>query len=538
MEPHHATIWEAIADAIPNEVALVQGDVRRTWADFEDRSARLARAFTDAGLQPGSKVAEFLYNSPEYLEATFAALKIRAVPVNVNYRYVDEELRYLLENADAEALVYHSSLRDRVAAVRDRLPALKLVIEVDDGGAHLHGTERYEEVLARSDPAPRVERSPDDVSMAYTGGTTGRPKGVTAHIGEAVDVMLATAPPLLREQAVATPEEAVALAVRRAREGSQFVTIPAPPLMHQTAMAIGVLPTLLFGGRVVLLNGRTLDCQELWDVAERERADAVIVVGDAFARPMLKALDERPGRALDRVTVVASSGAMFSSEVKAGLHRHLDNVVIIDLIAATEGGMGMSLSFKGTPAETARFMPSPGVIVVTEDDRRVEPGSGEIGLVALPTSAGHGYFKDEAKTAATFREIDGARYAIPGDFATVGADGSLTLLGRGSQCINTAGEKVFPEEVEEAIKTHPAVDDCLVFGTPDERFGQRVAAVVGFSADADPVPHDELIAALRTQLASYKHPREIVTVERVPRTAVGKPDYAEAKRLFEVAVRR
>ena len=536
MEPHYATIWEGVADAIPAEVALVQGDVRRTWAAFEDRAARLAGAFAAAGVGPGSKVGIFLYNAPEYLEAQFAALKVRAVPVNVNYRYLDDELHYLLENAEAEVLVFHSSLGERVAAVRDRLPALRLLVEVDDGGGHLDGTEPMEDLLAGTEPAPRIERDPADITMTYTGGTTGMPKGVMGAIGEAVLALLVSAPPLLGERPLASPEEAVALAVRRVAEGRQFVTIAAPPLMHATAMGIAATPTLLCGGRLVLLNGRKLDLAELWDAAERERVNAIVVVGDAFARPMLHELDAHPGRDLAAVQVIASSGAMFSHDVKEGLLEHIPQMVIVDLIAATEGTMGMSISAKDHPADTARFIPGAGVVVVSEDGRILEPGSEEVGLVAVPSVGTQGYFKDEAKTAATFKEIDGVRYTLPGDFATIGADGSLSLLGRGSQCINTAGEKVFPEEVEEAIKLHPGVADALVFGLPDERFGQRVAAVVGPDDDAaGPIDHEALLADLRTRLSSYKLPRQLVTVAVVPRSAVGKPDYPEARRLFEAA---
>jgi 3-oxocholest-4-en-26-oate---CoA ligase len=534
VESHYATIWEGVADAIPDADALVQGDVRHTWAQFDDRSARLAGAFVNAGLGAGSKVGQFLYNSPEFMETYFAALKIRAVPFNVNYRYLDEELFYLLDNADAEALVFHSSLGSRVAAVVDRLPGLKLIVEVDDGGGHLASAARYEELLARTVPADRMERSPDDITMIYTGGTTGMPKGVMARIGAAAGDLLVTAPPMFGEQAVNTPEGAIDLAVRTFTEGRQFVTIPAPPLMHNTALGIGANPTLLFGGRIVLLNGRKFDTDELWNVAEREHATTVVVVGDAFARPMLKALDANASRDLSSVTLIASAGAMFSTEVKDGLIGHLPQVTILDLIAASEGGMGLSLASKGRPAVTGKFMPWPGVIVVGEDDHRVEAGSGEVGMIALPGGA-LGYFKDEKKTAATFRVIDGQRYTIPGDFATIEADGSLVLLGRGSQCINTAGEKVFPEEVEEVIKTHEDVEDCLVFGVPDERFGQRVVAVVSLAGAAQMSSNDELISAARSKLASYKLPRQMVVVPTVPRIASGKADYPEARRLFSAA---
>jgi fatty-acyl-CoA synthase len=535
VEVHYATIWEGVADAVPGAEALVQGDVRRSWFEFDDRASRLAGAFLDAGLGAGSAVGQFLYNSPEFMESYFAALKIRAVPFNVNYRYLDDELLYLLDNADAEALVFHSSLGARVVAVAHRLPRLRLLVEVDDGGPPIDGVARYENLLAQSPVAERIARSPDDITMIYTGGTTGMPKGVMARIGDAAGELLRTAPSMFGERSAESPEEAIAMAVRTTAEGRQFVTIPAPPLMHNTALGIGANPTLLFGGRVVLLNGRTFDTNELWDVAARERASTIIVVGDAFARPMLTALDGAPGRDLSSVTLIASSGAMFSSEVKDGLIRHLPQVMILDLIAASEGAMGLSLATRDRPAVTGRFTPWPGVVVVNEDGRILEAGSDEVGMIALPGGA-LGYFKDEAKTAATFRTIAGVRYTLPGDFATIGADGTLTLFGRGSQCINTAGEKVFPEEVEEVIKTHPAVRDCLVFGLPDERFGQRVVAVVGLIDPDDPTTTEDVIGRARSRLASFKLPRQMVKVESVPRTATGKADYPEARRLFEAAI--
>ncbi|HEY2214469.1 MAG TPA: AMP-binding protein [Acidimicrobiales bacterium] len=534
METHYATIWEGIADAIPEAPALVQGDVRRTWAEFDVRASRLAGALLEAGLTIGSKVGQLLYNSPEFMESYFAALKIRAVPFNVNYRYLDDELIYLLDNADAEALIYHSSLGDRVAAIVDHLPRLKLLVEVDDGGTTVDGMPHYEDVLAGASPAARITRSPDDITMIYTGGTTGMPKGVMSAVGASTGELMFSAPPMFGEQPVQSPEDAIALAVRTWVEERQFVTIPASPLMHNTALGLAANPTLLFGGQVVLLNGRRFDCVELWDVAERERVQNIIVVGDAFARPMLQELDQHPGRDLSSVQLMVSSGAMFSTEVKSALIDHLPQLRIVDLIAASEGGMGLSLATKDHPAVTGKFMPWPGVIVITEDDSVVEAGSGDVGMIALPGGT-LGYFKDETKTAATYRMINGQRYTIPGDFASVEADGSLTLLGRGSQCINTAGEKVFPEEVEESIKTFPGVDDCLVFGIPDERFGQRVVAVVSKSPDTTDLAQDEVLDYVRGKLASFKLPRRILVVPTVPRTAAGKADYPEARQLFDTA---
>ncbi|MBA3281161.1 MAG: AMP-binding protein [Acidimicrobiia bacterium] len=535
MERHFATLWESVADVVGEEVAIVQGDLRRTWHDFDDRSSRLAAALSDAGVAPGSKVAEYLYNSPEYLETYFAALKVRAVPVNVNYRYLDDELLYLLDNSDAEVLVFHSSLGDRVARIRRRATKVRLFVEVDDGGPLIEGVTPYETLIEGHQPAPRIERSSDDIAMTYTGGTTGMPKGVMSRIGPGVDAILTSAPPLVGEAPVTDPASVAPLARRFADEGRRLVGLPACPLMHATGLAIGTFPSLTFGGAIVLLSGRGLDVDELWDAVERERVLSVTVVGDAFSRPLLHGLDHGRERDLTSLLVILSSGAMFSTEVKKGLHEHLPATLVLDFIAATEGAMGISYSSRDRPAVTGHFVPSPGVKVFTDEDREVVPGSGETGVVGVPGSIPVGYFKDEAKTERTFRVVDGVRYSFPGDWATVDIDGSLNLLGRGSQCINTGGEKVFPEEVEEALKRHPAVEDSLVFGVPDERFGQQVVAMVSPAPSAGltvALDGDAVVDTLREELSSYKLPRQVVVVDVVPRAPNGKADYPTAKRLF------
>ena len=537
MQPHFATIWESIADALPDEPAVIQGSRRVTWSEFEDRAARLASHFSNAGIGHGCKVGLFLYNSIEYLEGYFAALKIRATPFNVNYRYLDRELLYLFDNADAQAVVVHSSLAVRLASIIDQLPQLTTIVVVDDDLLSVGFTEPtvgqpYESVIAANVAAPRIDRDPSDVTMTYTGGTTGMPKGVVSKVGPAVEGLLQTVPPLLGHASIVEPAHCVDIALALRDAGRPFTALPAPPLMHATGLAIGAVPALTFGGRVVLLTHRGLDVDELWDTVERERVNAITVVGDPFARPMLRALDTKP-RQLDFVTAISSSGAMFSTEIKAGLLSHMRQAMVIDLIASTEGGMGMSLSTYDHPAITGRFLPGVGVIVVNENDEAVLAGSGEIGFVAVPGGA-DGYYKDEEKTAKTFRIINGVRYTIPGDFATLEADGSIMLLGRGSQCINTGGEKVFPEEVEEAIKTHPSIDDCLIFGVADERFGQRVVGVVSQRA-GHTFAAEELIAHCKTLLAAYKAPRELVVVDAVPRTAAGKADYATANDLFSIS---
>jgi acyl-CoA synthetase (AMP-forming)/AMP-acid ligase II len=533
MERHFADIWEALADAVPDQPAVVQADVRRTWAEFDDRSARLASAFSAAGVGVGSKVAQYLYNCPEYLESFYAALKLRAVPVNVNYRYLEDELAYLLDNSDAEVLVFHSSLADRVERVRSQSPKLKLLIQVDDGGDVVAG-DRYEEVIAANDPAPRITRSPDDITMIYTGGTTGMPKGVMSAVSGPVDTYRLTVPTVLGIPPVADTAGIITAARDLAAEGRRFMSMPACPLMHGTGMGIGALPALTFGGAIVLLTSRGLDVDELWSTVEREAVNAVTIVGDAFARPMLRGLREGPPRQLDSMQLVLSAGAMFSAEVKRGLLEFMPAAMIIDYIAATEGAMGFSVSTKDAPAPTGCFLPNPGVKVFTEDEREVTPGSGETGMVAVPGAIPEGYYHDEAKTARTFRVIDGVRYSIPGDWATVGADGMISLLGRGSQCINTGGEKVFPEEVEEVLKLHPAVEDALVFGVPDERFGQRVVGVASL-VPGGAATADEVVEAARPRLSSYKLPRALVLVDVVPRAANGKADYPEARAMFEAA---
>ncbi len=543
MERHLATVWESVADVVGDDIAVVQGDVRRTWTELDERAARLGSALLGAGLGAGSKVAQYLYNSPAYLESYAAALKIRAVPVNVNYRYLDDELLYLLDNSDAEALVFHSSLGERVANVAARATKLRLLIEVDDdGAAAVANAVPYEDAISTSAPAARITRDPDDITMIYTGGTTGMPKGVMGPIGPGLDVLMATTPTLVGRAPLTEPDDIAVVARELSAEGRQVVALPACPLMHGTGLTIGALPALTFGGRIVLLETRGLDVDELWSTVEREGVHVVTVVGDAFSRPMLRALREGRARDLSSMQMICSAGAMFSAEVKTGLLEHMPQAMVVDFIAATEGAMGVSISTKDAPAPTGRFMPNPGVKVLTEAHEEVVPGSGQTGVVAIPGGIQDGYYKDEAKTASTFPVIDGVRYSIPGDWATVEADGMITLLGRGSQCINTGGEKVYPEEVEEVLKTHDAVEDCLVFGLPDERFGQRVVGVASLIDGASPTATatataaattEAIIESTRDRLASYKLPRALVLVDEVPRAPNGKADYKRARALFE-----
>jgi 3-oxocholest-4-en-26-oate---CoA ligase len=532
MELHYATIWESIADTIPDATAVVHGDVTRTWSQYDDRAARLAAAYTAAGLGHDSKIALYMYNGNEYLEAQYGAFKIRGVPVNVNYRYLDHELWYLLDNADAEALVFHSSLGDRVAQVTERLPQLKLLIEVDDGGTgQVHEALTYDEVLATNEPMERIVRSEDDIYMLYTGGTTGMPKGVMYDMASHVSLFLRSGFPFLGQQVPRSGEEVAPLVEAITAAGNRMVAIPCAPLMHGTGLWLGAFAAHLTGGEVITLTSRTLDAHEVLRTAQARRATSLVIVGDAFAKPLVAAIDEAAQRGepydLSSLGVILSSGVMWTAEVKQQLLDRIPQVVLFDAIGSTEGSMGNQLSTRGGPTETAKFTQNPTTKVFTEDGREVTPGSGEIGVVAAGGFVPLGYFKDPDKSARTFRTIDGVRYAIPGDLAHVAADGTLILLGRGSQVINSGGEKIFPEEVEEAVKRVPGVRDCLVVGIDDERFGQAVTAVA--ATDGAVLDEAEVIAHVKTQLARYKAPKRVVFISEVPRSPNGKADYNAAK---------
>jgi len=540
VQPHFGAIWEAISDAVPDAPAVVQGARRIDWRSYEQRAARLARALLDAGLGPHSKVGIYLYNSPEYCETNFAAIKIRGVPINVNYRYLDRELAYLLENADAEALVFHSSLADRVARVRPALPKLRLLVEVDDGPSvdgsdRVDGAVQYEELQRSLSPADRIPPRGDELYMLYTGGTTGMPKGVMYSMSEFTSFFLKTYPQMVGMAKLGSADDLLHLARDDRAAGRAIVAMSGPPLMHGTGCWLGMMVPHMLGGTAALLAHRGLDPIELWDTVSRERVNLLVIVGDAFARPMLRALDENPGRwDASCLRTLVSSGAMFSLEVKQRLIEHLSQLAIADVLGSTEGGMGNSIVRAGASAETARFRPNPTTRVFTDDGREVKPGSGEIGMVANGGMVPIGYYKDPEKSARTFRTIDGVRYGFAGDMATVEADGTITLLGRGSHCINSGGEKIFPEEVEEALKGHAAVEDALVFGVPDERFGQRVVGVASLAPGASATA-EAITADARERLASFKLPKELVLVARVPRAPNGKADYSAARKLFEEA---
>jgi fatty-acyl-CoA synthase len=527
-----ASLYESVADAMGDHPALVHGPVRRSWAEFDDRAARLATALDDLGLRPDSKVAAYLYNSNEYMEQVFATFKIRGVPCNVNYRYLEDELLYLLDNSDAEVLFFHGALADQVAKVCDRAPMLRAIVQVDDG-THplLDGALEYEELIANSSPMPRIERSGDDLYFLYTGGTTGMPKGVMWRnedlfgvIGPTTYLLGGSAPPENNAQAGERAKQAHG-------SGNVPVHLPASPLMHGTGFFTS-LQTLLLGGTIVTLENRTFDPHELWQVVQREGATQMAIVGDAFAKPMVRALEEAEAAGapydLSSVRIIVSSGVMWTAAVKqAFLDR--GQMMLFDSLGSSEAvGMANSITAPGAEAKTATFTIGENAKVFTDDDHEVLPGSGDIGMLAVGGPLPVGYYKDPDKTARTFRTIAGRRYSIPGDYANVDADGTIHLLGRGSVCINTGGEKVYPEEVEEVLKEHPAVADCVVIGVPDEKWGEAVTGVVALHTGSDATA-DDIVAAMRSRLAGYKRPKQIVIVDQVLRGPAGKLDYGWAR---------
>ena len=538
MEMHFATVWESIADAIPDAPAITHAATTRTWAEWDERSARIAGALVAAGLRPQSKAALYLYNGNEYLEAQFGMFKMRGVSVNVNYRYLDDELWYLLDNSDAEALFFHSSLGDRVARVAERLPNVKLWVEVDDGGptGQVPGSVAYDDLVAGHDPMERITRREDDIYMLYTGGTTGMPKGVMYDMGSLTSGFTKGGPPLVGLEPAADAEGIAALAKQSYEAGTQMVSIPCAPLMHGTGMWIGAFIPQAVGAHVVTLTGRSLDAHEILTTVERHKATAVTIVGDSFAKPIIRALDEgKPdGSTYDTSTLglMASSGVMWTAEVKDQLIERIPQVVLLDAMGSSEGSMGTSITMKGVPAKTAKFTQMEETKVFNADDEPVEPGSGEIGYVATALTVPIGYYKDEEKSARTFRTIDGVRYSFPGDMAQVAADGTLILLGRGSQVINTGGEKVYPEEVEEAVKRVDGVVDCLVVGVDNEKFGQAVTAVASL-ADGAAVTEAQIIESVKSDIAHYKAPKSVVFVDTIPRAPNGKADYKTARTLAE-----
>ena len=501
-----------------------------SWPEFSARTNRLARYLQNQGLEPGAKVAHYMRNCPAYVETMVASFKGRYVHVNVNYRYLDDELHYIMDNSDAEAVVYAAEFRPHVEALVARLPKVKCWLEVaaEDQPVPDHDVfADYRDAVSNGDGSElAIERSGKDLLFIYTGGTTGMPKGVMWE-HEAIWTTGGGASLLARDGLPpASPEE---YAQRVAAASLRPRLLAACPLMHGTAM-LSAINALNQGGCVVTTPETSLAPEALWNTVARYRVNSMAIVGDAFAKPLLKELNEHPGAFdISSMRGIVSSGVMWSPEVKQGLLEHNENMVLVDSFGASEAiGFGASRTSKDDrDARTAKFRIGEQCKVFTEDHREVVPGSGEPGFIARAGTIPVGYYKDPEKTAKTFPTIDGVRYSVPGDWCTVEKDGTLTLLGRGSVCINSGGEKIYPEEIEEVLKQHPSIEDALVVGVPDERWGQSVTGVVHL-ADGVTLQEEALRGHVKTHLAAYKAPKRILATGAPLRSANGKADYKGA----------
>ncbi|CPU11075.1 acyl-CoA synthetase [Mycobacteroides abscessus] len=527
-----ADLIEHAIDTMPDRVAIISGDRKLTYAELEEQSNRLGHYLQSQGVGPGDKVGLYCRNGIEIVIALTAIVKIRAISVNVNYRYVEAELHYLFENSDMAALVHERRYSDKVANVLPSTPNVKTAIVVEDGADgsfDSYGGVPFADALAQGSPERDFgERSPDDIFLIYTGGTTGFPKGVMWRHEDIYRSLFGGINYVTGEYIEGEWDLA-----KQGAGAAPFIGFPIPPMIHGATQAATFMA--LFQGRTTVLAPE-FNPEEVWELIEKHKINMLFFAGDAIGRPLIDALDTETGRARDlsSLWVLASSAALFSQTVKERYLELLPNRVITDAIGASETGTGgLSTVTKGQMhpgGPTVKI--SSTTTVLDEEGNPVQPGSGVRGLIAKSGHIPVGYFKDEKKTAETFKTFNGVRYAIPGDWATVEADGTVTMLGRGSVSINTGGEKVFPEEVESVLKGHPAVFDAVVVGVPDEKWGQHVGAVIAVREGVE-LTFEDLDAHARKEIAGYKVPRSIWIVDSVKRNPAGKADYRWAKEVSE-----
>ena len=537
-ELHLATIWEHISDLVPNELACISGDEKKTWSEYEKTSARIASFLNKRGVKKDTKVGLYLFNCSEYLTSQFAIMKVMGVPINVNYRYQSDELVYLFDNSDSEVVFFHESYSDQVKQVYKKLPGVKTWIQI--GGVkdtEIDGCFSYEEIISSNDPMERIVRDEDNIYMIYTGGTTGMPKGVMYKHGEFSVAMYGG----LKSQGYEVPDmrfrenikDLKEIIIKKSKSNDLTRCLIACPLMHGTGMFLGGFMTHCLGGSIITIPEIGLNPEKILSEISITGANNLVIVGDAFAKPLLRELDAGKEKAepydISSLNIIISSGVIWSAEVKQGILEHHD-VKLFDSMGSSEGGMASSVSSRKKSVKTAKFKINPDVIVLGDDGAIVEPGSGIRGLVGTSGIIPQGYYKDPVKSAQTFKEVHGKRYSFPGDYALVEEDGSITLLGRGSNCINSAGEKIYPEEVEEALKLNINIDDVLVVGVDDEKFGQKVVAVASFN-DGMGIEEHALREETKKHLSSYKVPKNIKFVDKVNRAPNGKADYKWAAEL-------
>ncbi len=525
-----ADLFAIAAATVPEREAIVCGEVRRSFAELDSRAEKLALWLRAQGVGAGDTVGIQMYNGPEYIETFFAALKLKALPFNINYRYVADELRYLYDNAAMKALVFGAEFEARVAESLAAAPGVKALVRVGAPGGAVAATGYDAALAAASGSLADIALASDDLSLLYTGGTTGMPKGVLWPHDALFFGSLGGGGLYAGGQPIERPEQLTECIA----SSFQMRNLPAAPLMHAAALWATLI--WLYAGHTVVLNDQhEFNAEHLWDIAERERLNSISIVGDAMAVPLLDALRAHPGRwDLSTIMNIGSGGAVFSAHVKEGLSAALPNAVMTDSMGSSESGQ-VGLGSRTDAGGLLSIPPRPDVAVMVVDDGVPRLAAvGEMGYMARSGNVAVGYYGDPVKSAATFARIDGRNYAITGDTGRLEADGSVTVFGRGSNCINSGGEKVFPEEVEEALRRHATVADVLVTDVADARWGQKVVAVVELRRGAT-ASADELRRHCRAHLAGYKAPKEIVFVDRVVRSPAGKADYRWARAIAEGA---
>ncbi|ETB07100.1 acyl-CoA synthetase [Mycobacterium avium subsp. hominissuis] len=525
-----ADLAEHAIDAVPDRVALICGDEKLTYAELEEKANRLAHYLLDQGVKKDDKVGLYCRNRNEIVIAMLGIVKAGAILVNVNYRYVEGELRYLFDNSDMVALVHERQYSDRVANVLPDTPNVKTILVVEDGSdkdyQRYGGVEFYSALEKGSPERDFGPRSADDIYLLYTGGTTGFPKGVMWRHEDIYRVLFggtdfATGEFVKDEYDLA----------KAAAENPPMIRYPIPPMIHGATQSATWMS--IFSGQTTVLAPE-FNADEVWRTIHEHKVNLLFFTGDAMARPLLDALNKDHDYDLSSLFLLASTAALFSPSIKERLLELLPNRVITDSIGSSETGFGgTSIVAKDAPhAGGPRVTIDHRTVVLDEEGNEVKPGSGVRGLIAKKGNIPVGYYKDEKKTAETFKTFNGVRYAIPGDYALVEEDGTVTMLGRGSVSINSGGEKIYPEEVEGALKGHPDVFDALVVGVPDPRYGQHVAAVVQPRPGTRP-SLAELDRFVRSEIAGYKVPRSLWLVDEVKRSPAGKPDYRWAKEQTE-----
>jgi 3-oxocholest-4-en-26-oate---CoA ligase len=520
-----ANLWESCAAVHPDALAQTQGDIQQTWGEFNSRANGFANYLLAAGVERQDKVAQYMYNCPEYLESVFGCFKAALVPVNTNYRYTDAELTYLWDNSDAACVVFHGTFIETIERIRHLMEKVKVWMWVDDGSGECPDWAVDFEVAVSADQSqamPSWGRTGQDQYFIYTGGTTGMPKGVQWEQDTLVKLLLNTAISTL-------PTDYDDHRERLKANGPGIGMLTMAPLMHGTGALVS-FGQLSSCGRIDLLPSRSMNIPEMLNIVQTRKTNMIVIIGDVMAKPVLAELDANPGKYdMSSLFAMVSSGVMWSDTTKQGLLGHNANMMLIDALGSSEAvGMGQTIAAGGNAGKTAKFGVSGSTVVIAEDGTLVEPGDGRIGRLGVRGLTPVGYYKDPEKTAATFPVIDGVRYSLPGDFASIEADGTLVLLGRGSVCINSGGEKIFPEEVEEVLKTHPAIKDAVAVGLPDERWGETVNAVVEFKP-GESASAEDVIAHVRGSLAAYKSPKQVFTIDTIGRGPNGKVDYKRMK---------